>query len=53
MGPRTRIGVERGWIGGRSRVLVRTGTGSDKITSSGTLAPMVPAAGGGSVRQVR
>jgi hypothetical protein len=31
-----RIGVERGWIGGRFRVLVCTGTGSDKITSSGT-----------------
>ena len=35
-GPEDRIGVERGWSGGRFRVLVCTGTGSDKITSSGT-----------------
>jgi len=34
--PEDRIGVERGWIGARFRVLVCTGTGSDKITSSGT-----------------
>jgi quinol monooxygenase YgiN len=34
--PEDRIGVERGWIGSRFRVLVCTDTGSDKITSSGT-----------------
>ena len=34
-GPEDRIGVDRGWSG-RFRVLVCMGTGSDKITSSGT-----------------